>query len=65
MRSASMEVHMVHYNTKYKNFEEAAQKPDGLMVIGFFLKVSSASSISCDIETDAIKALFNGRRLPM
>ncbi|XP_071175153.1 carbonic anhydrase 2-like [Mytilus edulis] len=32
------ELHLVHYNTKYANFGEAVDKPDGLAVFGFFIK---------------------------
>lgn len=32
------ELHLVHYNTKYKTFAEAADKPDGLAVFGFFIR---------------------------
>lgn len=35
-----MEAHAVHYNSKYKNFSEAANKPDGLAVTGFFIQAS-------------------------
>lgn len=35
------ELHLVHWNTtKYKSFNEAASQPDGLAVLGVFLKVS-------------------------
>ncbi|KAJ1531738.1 hypothetical protein ONE63_000401 [Megalurothrips usitatus] len=34
----SMEAHLVHWNSKYSSFSEAATKPDGLAVIGFFLE---------------------------
>lgn len=34
----SMEAHAVHYNAKYKNFEEAVSKPDGLAVVAFFIQ---------------------------
>lgn len=34
----SMEAHAVHYNSKYKSFAEAADKPDGLVVTGFFIQ---------------------------
>lgn len=36
----SMEAHLVHYNSKYKNFQEAVDKPDGLAVTGFFLQAA-------------------------
>ena len=32
------ELHLVHYNTGYGSFEEAADKPDGLAVLGIFLQ---------------------------
>ncbi|XP_053675809.1 carbonic anhydrase 2 [Anopheles nili] len=34
----SMEAHAVHYNAKYGSFAEAADKPDGLAVLGFFVQ---------------------------
>lgn len=38
--SYSGELHLVHWNTtKYPTFEEAAKHPDGLAVLGVFLKV--------------------------
>ncbi|XP_004643150.1 carbonic anhydrase 2 [Octodon degus] len=36
------ELHLVHWNTKYKDFGKAAQQPDGLAVLGIFLKIGSA-----------------------
>lgn len=45
----SLEMHMVHWNNKYKSFEEARKNKDGLAVLGvFFLKSDKkqASSIS-------------------
>lgn len=36
----SMEAHAVHYNSKYSSFKEAADKPDGLAVTGYFLQAS-------------------------
>lgn len=36
----SMEAHAVHYNSKYPNFTEAADKPDGLAVTAFFIQAS-------------------------
>lgn len=37
----SFQLHVVHYNTKYENFEAAVTQPDGLAVLGVFLEVSS------------------------
>lgn len=36
------QLHLVHWNTKYPSFGEAASKPDGLAVVGVFLQVSSS-----------------------
>ncbi|XP_026863117.2 carbonic anhydrase 2 [Electrophorus electricus] len=33
------ELHLVHWNTAYPSFSEAASKPDGLAVVGIFLEV--------------------------
>ncbi|KAM9367387.1 carbonic anhydrase 9 [Phaethornis superciliosus] len=33
------EIHVVHYNTKYENFQKAMVQPDGLAVLGAFLEV--------------------------
>lgn len=35
-----LQIHLVHYNKKYGTFGAAADKPDGLAVIGLFVKVS-------------------------
>ncbi|KAL7851670.1 hypothetical protein AOLI_G00220260 [Acnodon oligacanthus] len=37
------ELHLVHWNTKYANFGEAVNKPDGLAVVGVFLKIGAAN----------------------
>ncbi|KAM9440177.1 carbonic anhydrase [Clarias gariepinus] len=37
------ELHLVHWNTKYANFGEAVDKPDGLAVVGVFLKLGSSN----------------------
>lgn len=41
-----MEGHLVHYNSKYENFQEAVDKPDGLAVAGFFIQ--AAGSKDCE-----------------
>ncbi|XP_076826764.1 carbonic anhydrase 1-like [Brachyhypopomus gauderio] len=33
------ELHLVHWNTRYPSFSEAASKPDGLAVVGVFLEI--------------------------
>ncbi|KAM3849884.1 carbonic anhydrase-like [Diretmus argenteus] len=37
------ELHLVHWNTKYPSFGEAASQPDGLAVVGVFLKIGAAN----------------------
>uniref|UniRef100_A0A3Q1HVA7 Carbonic anhydrase n=1 Tax=Anabas testudineus TaxID=64144 RepID=A0A3Q1HVA7_ANATE len=37
------ELHLVHWNTKYPSFGEAANQPDGLAVVGVFLKIGAAN----------------------
>ncbi|CAJ1087240.1 carbonic anhydrase-related protein [Xyrichtys novacula] len=37
------ELHLVHWNTKYPSFGEAAPQPDGLAVVGVFLKIGAAN----------------------
>ncbi|VEN43313.1 unnamed protein product [Callosobruchus maculatus] len=39
-RAYSMEAHVVHYNRKYKDFQDAHDKHDGLSVVAFFLQAS-------------------------
>jgi hypothetical protein len=37
-----LQLHVVHYNSdKYKSFQEASDKPDGLAVLAFFFEVRS------------------------
>lgn len=42
-----MEVHAVHYNRKYSTFKEAADKPDGLAVVGIFLEATDNADNPC------------------
>ncbi|XP_043921213.1 carbonic anhydrase 1-like [Protopterus annectens] len=40
------ELHLVHWNAnKYKSFQEAFQHPDGLAVIGVFLKIGNSNPV--------------------
>jgi len=41
-KSYSAEFHIVHYNTKYGTPDVAVDKPDGLAVLGVFLKLGKA-----------------------
>ncbi|XP_061522249.1 carbonic anhydrase 1-like [Phycodurus eques] len=38
------ELHLVHWNTKYANFGEAASKPNGLAVVGVFLQIGNENA---------------------
>lgn len=38
------ELHLVHWNTKYPNFGAAVDKPDGLAVVGVFLKIGKPNA---------------------
>ncbi|XP_053535749.1 carbonic anhydrase [Ictalurus punctatus] len=52
------ELHLVHWNTTYPNFGEAASKSDGLAVVGVFLEIGAANpQLQKVIDVlDAIKA---------
>lgn len=39
-----LQLHLVHWNTKYGSSGEAVKHPDGLAVVGVFLKVSTIMS---------------------
>lgn len=34
-----LQLHLVHWNTKYELFSKAVQEPDGLAVVGIFLEI--------------------------
>uniref|UniRef100_A0A3Q0QY21 carbonic anhydrase n=1 Tax=Amphilophus citrinellus TaxID=61819 RepID=A0A3Q0QY21_AMPCI len=44
-------LHLVHWNTKYQSFGEAVDKPDGLAVVGVFLKGKQTSFANFDPST--------------
>ncbi|XP_069381262.1 carbonic anhydrase [Paralichthys olivaceus] len=50
------ELHLVHWNTKYPSFGEAASQPDGLAVVGVFLKLG-ASNPRLQKVLDALDAI--------
>ncbi|XP_021013325.1 carbonic anhydrase 2 isoform X2 [Mus caroli] len=43
MTLRTVQLHLVHWNTKYGDFGKAVQQPDGLAVLGIFLKIGPAS----------------------
>ena len=40
-KAFSAELHLVHYNTKYGDLGTAVDKPDGLAVLGMFIKAGT------------------------
>ena len=40
-KAFSAELHLVHYNTKYGDLGTAVDKPDGLAVLGMFIKAGA------------------------
>jgi len=48
------ELHLVHYNTAYGSFADAVDKPDGLAVLGVFLKVGETSHAEFGKITDML-----------
>ena len=40
-----LEMHLVHYNSKYADIGEAVSHEDGLAVIGIFFEVSSSNNV--------------------
>eukprot|EP00090_Calanus_glacialis_P025332 TRINITY_DN39557_c0_g1_i1.p1 TRINITY_DN39557_c0_g1~~TRINITY_DN39557_c0_g1_i1.p1 ORF type:complete len:383 (+),score=83.77 TRINITY_DN39557_c0_g1_i1:257-1405(+) len=43
-RAFPMELHLVHWNTKYKNVEEAVNKKDGLAVVAFLYQIQESDN---------------------
>lgn len=50
----------MHWNTQYGSFGEAASKPDGLAVVGVFLKVSSTLALLFATVSPQSLVLFAG-----
>lgn len=51
----SMEAHAVHYNSKYKDFTEAKNKPDGLAVVAFFIQACGERTVEFKKITEGIR----------
>ncbi|KAG7272295.1 hypothetical protein CRUP_014180 [Coryphaenoides rupestris] len=60
------ELHLVHWNTKYPSFGDAANKPDGLAVVGVFLKIGGENAQLQKVldAFDAIKTKGNQTTFP-
>ncbi|KAG8441873.1 hypothetical protein GDO86_010885 [Hymenochirus boettgeri] len=58
------ELHLVHWNTKYRSMGEAAKHCDGLAVVGVFLKVGNATP-GLEKVVEALKLIPNqGQEAP-
>lgn len=54
----SSELHLVHYNSsKYKSFAEAVDKPDGLAVFAFFIKLGGKHAGMADLTDKTIPTI--------
>jgi len=51
------EAHFVHFNRKYLNLTAAADKPDGLLVLGFFLQLAEKSGPGISVIADGLRSL--------
>ena len=60
-----MEIQLFHWNTKYPDYVNASQNPDGLSVVSFFYEVSSADNpvIAGQLEVLGNLSLTNGAAL--
>jgi len=59
-----IELHVIHWNTKYNNFTEALGYSDGLAVLGFFYEISTADNTQLDPITEKLEEVkeFAARR---
>ncbi|XP_054268735.1 carbonic anhydrase 13-like [Macrosteles quadrilineatus] len=55
----SAEIHLVHYNGKYSNFQEAMKKGDGLAVLTVFAEEEEGDNALLDPLKDVIKQIIN------
>lgn len=60
------QIHLVHWNAKYSNYNEALRKPDGVAIMAIFLQVSSELSFFSNIfilpfcgKDATLKAVYN------
>ncbi|KAM6215778.1 carbonic anhydrase 1 isoform 2-T2 [Rhynchocyon petersi] len=60
----SAELHIVHWNSKYSSFAEAASKADGLAIIGVFLKLGEANPVLQKIINSLSAIKTKGKRAP-
>nr|ANJ65971.1 carbonic anhydrase [Hydroides elegans] len=56
-RMYAAELHMVHFNSKYGSLPEAADKPDGLSVLGFFIEAGDEENAALKPVTDLLSQI--------
>ena len=54
-----MEVHLVHFNTKYNNLGTAADKSDGLAVLGIFFDITQGDELRWQALTSELAKVKN------
>ncbi|VEN63651.1 unnamed protein product [Callosobruchus maculatus] len=57
------ELHLVHWNSKYSSFAEAAEHPDGLCVLGIFLKPGKSHAELQKLVVQLPKVEFKGEKM--
>ncbi|XP_022241706.1 carbonic anhydrase-like [Limulus polyphemus] len=54
-----LELHLVHYNSKYSNITEALPQKDGIAVVGVLFKLNKDSCDDLDDITDSLESVEN------
>lgn len=55
------QLHLVHWNPKYNTFGEALKQPDGIAVVGIFLKVRNSKTTSVISKLTSLPTLRMAR----
>ncbi|KAM7310930.1 carbonic anhydrase 1 [Ixodes scapularis] len=63
--SYSMEMHLVHMNTKYTSVEQASKHGDGLAVVAVLFKVGQVDNLYFDVIVDAVRQVQTGENVHM
>jgi len=62
-RRYAMEAHFVHYNSRYENFTEAMEKPDGIAVFAVFFEESKYDNPALEPIVQRLPKVRKGRKL--
>lgn len=57
MKKDIFQMHIVHYSDRFQKIEDAIDKPDGLLVLGFFFEVNICK-FEMNIQPYQIQYLF-------